>query len=267
MSVAKEIREEQKQALSTMSTKKKLEYFWEYYKIHAIAVIVAIIVVISTFHHYVTSKEYAFYAILINAVSDDLSYETSETMNREFLEYAQFDPDEYEVYIDTSVTLFDSVDAQYVLANQEKLIAMIQSGDVSAMAADTENFEKYAQADFFYSMDSVMSEDELAKYGPYLYYTDAATYVDSGKPITSETSNPAELIIDHRDPAAMKQPVAVGVILTKDNKIADAGYYAYLEDAQFSYQGYPSDVVLGIPLTNQEPDLVIRFLEYIQLGN
>lgn len=265
MSVAKEIREEQKQALKTMSTKKKLEYFWEYYKIHAIAVIAAIIVIVSMIYHYATFKDYAFYAMLINAVSDDLSYETSKAMNEGFLEYAQFDPDEYEVYIDTSISLFDSVDAQYVMANQEKIMAMIHVGSVSAFAADTENFERYAQADFFYPMDTVMSEEELEKYSPYLYYTDAATFANDDNP--DAVANPAELIIDHRDPSTMDRPVAVGVILTEDNMIAEAGYYSYLSEAEFSYQGYPSDVVLGIPLSNKEPDLVIRFLEYIQLGN
>lgn len=266
MSVAKEIREEQKKALSTMSTKEKFAYFWEYYKIHTFAVIIVIAIVISFVRQLVTQKDTAFYAMLIDAVTTDSNYGLAETWNEEFLEYAQIDPDEYEIVIDTSVTLSESINIQYTVANQQRLMAMLMAGSISTFVADTETFETYAQSDYFFDMKSLLSAEELEKYGPYLYYTDAATFDDSSD-ISSDEKNVqndrGNLVINHRDPSTMEQPVAVGIILTEDNKIAEAGYYAYLKEAGYEYQGYPSDVVLGIPLTNKEPDLVIRFLEYI----
>ena len=270
MSVAKEIREEQKKALSTMSTKEKFAYFWEYYKIHTLAAIIIIAVVVSLIKQYVTSKDIGFYAVLIDAVTTDSNYGLNDRWSEEFLEYAQIDSGEYDVYIDTSVSMSESIDAQYVIANQQKLFAMLMSGNVSAFVAHTETFETYAQFDYFYDMESLLSEEELSKYSPYLYYTDAATFDDTSdipSDTESEQADSGTLIINHRDPSAMEQPVAVGIILTEDNKIADAGYYAYLREGGYEYQGYPSDTVLGIPLTCKEPDLVIRFLEYIQLGN
>lgn len=266
MSVAKEIREEQKKALSTMSTKEKLAYFWEYYKIHTLATIIIVVIVVSLVRQVVTSKDIGFYAVLIDAVTTDSNYGLNEIWNEEFQEYAQIDPDEYEVSIDTSVTLSESVDVEYMVANQQRLLAMLMAGNVSAFVAHTETFETYAQFEYFYDIESLLSTEELEKYGQYLYYTDAATF-DKSSDIPSDEENKqndrGNLVINHRDPATMEQPVAVGIILTEDNKIARAGYYAYLKEAGYEYQGYPSDVVLGIPLTNKEPDLVIRFLEYI----
>ena len=270
MSVAKEIREEQKKALSTMSTKEKFAYFWEYYKIHTLAAIIIIAVVVSLIKQYVTSKDMGFYAVLIDAITTDSNYGLNEIWNEEFLEYAQIDPDEYEVYIDTSISISEGIDAQYVIANQQKLFAMLIGGDVNAFVADTETFEQYAQLAFFYDIESLLSEEELEKYSTYLYYTDASTFDNTNDvPLDNESTqeDPGTLTINHRDTSDMAQPVAVGVILTEDNKIADAGYYAYLREAGYEYQGYPSDTVLGIPLTCKEPDLVIRFLEYLQLGN
>lgn len=270
MSVAKEIREEQKKALSTMSTKEKLAYFWEYYKIHTAAVIIISFIVISLVRQFVTSKDMGFYAVLIGAITTDSNYGLSEIWNEEFLEYAQIDPDEYEVYIDTSVSLSGSANAEYVVANQQRLMAMLMAGTVSAFVADTETFESYAQFEYFYDIESLLSTEELEKYGPYLYYTDAATFDDSSDISADEESiqdDRGNLVINHRDPSTMEQPAAVGIILTENNRIAEAGYYAYLKEAGYEYQGYPSDVVLGIPLTFKEPELVIRFLEYLQLGN
>lgn len=270
MSVAKEIREEQKKALSTMSTKEKLAYFWEYYKIHTFAAIIIIVIAVNLVRQVVTNRDIGFYAVLINAVTTDSNYGLNEIWNEEFQEYAQIDPDEYAVSIDTSITLSESIDVEYMVANQQRLFAMLMAGNVSAFIAHTETFESYAQFEYFYNVESLLSAEELEKYGPYLYYTDASTFdQESDIPSDDEAvqNDRGNLVINHRDPSTMEQPVAVGVILTEDNMIAEAGYYAYLKEAGYEYQGYPSDVVLGIPLTNKEPALVIRFLEYLQLGN
>ena len=270
MSIAKEIREEQKKALSTMNTREKLAYFWEYYKIHTIAAIIIIAVVISLIRQYVTSKDIRFYAVLMDAVTTDSNSGLSEVWSEEFLEYAQIDAKEYDVYIDTSISIATNTDVQYLYANQQKLFALFASNSISAFVADTQTFEEYAQLEYFYDLKSLLSEEELNKYGPYLYYTDASTFgsvSDISFDDESSWEDPGNLIINHRDPSTMKQPVAVGVILSEDNKLADAGYYAYLRDAGYEYQGYPSDAVLGVPLMCEEPELVIRFLEYLQLGN
>lgn len=270
MSVAKEIREEQKKALSTMSLKEKLAYFWDYYKIHTLVTAVVLAMAATFIYQYVTNKDYGFYAALVNASLNYSNSELAATWAEEFQEYAQIDPDEYLVYIDTSVTLAEGFDPQYALTNEEKMLVMMQTGAVSSIVADTETFEKYARNEYFYDLKTTLSAEELEKYTPYLYYTDAAAFIDANDDTfytEDEIVNPGDLIIDHRDPSAMEQPVAVGIILTEDNMIADAGYYDYLSGAEYNYQGYPSDAVLGIPVTNKEPELVVRFLEYIQLGN
>lgn len=249
-----------------MSTKQKLAYFWEYYKIHTLAAIIIIAVAISLIKQVVTSKDYGFYAVLIDAVTTDSNYGLTEIWNEEFMEYAQIDPKEYEVYIDTSVTLSESIDVEYMVANQQRLLATLMAGNVNAFVADTETFETYAQFEYFYDVTSVLSEEDMEKYGTYFYYTDAATFDDTSSTFPDDEStqqNRGDFIIDHRDPTTMEQPIVVGIILTEDNKIADAGYYAYLAEAGYEYQGYPSDVVLGIPLSCKEPALAIRFLDYI----
>lgn len=270
MSVAKEIREEQKKALSTMSLKEKLAYFWDYYKIHTLVTVVVLVFVITFIYQYATNKDYGFYAALVNARSNSLDDESTTILAEEFQEYAQIDPDEYLVYIDTSISLAEGFDLQYAVTNQEKLLAMMQIGSVSAFVAETETFERYAQNEYFYDLESLLSAEELEKYGPYLYYTDAATFPDPNDDTfysEDEVENPANLIINHRDPSAMEQPIAVGILLTEDNMIADAGYYDYLSYSEYDYQGYPSEAVLGIPVTNKEPELAIRFLEFIKLGD
>lgn len=269
MSVAKEIREEQRKALSTMSPKEKLSYFWDYYKIHALVTVVVIVFAAMFIYQYVTNKDYAFYATFINAMQTDSNADLSTKWAEEFQEFADIDPDEYQVYIDTAVSLSDDISSQYAISNREKMLAMMQIGTINAIVADTKVFEEYAQFEYFCNLEMILSPEELKKYRPYLYYTDAATFEkddDDTYYDMTERPDPGALVIDHRDPASMEQPVAVGIIVSQDSMMADAEYYAYLDHEEYDYQGYPSEAVLGIPISCKQPELAIRFLEYLKLG-
>lgn len=264
-SVGDEIREERRKAMGRMSPKEKFAYFWDYYKIHAFVTVAVVIAASSFIYQYATYKDYGFYAALINAGVNDVSAALPETWADEFQAYAEIDPDEYEVYIDTSMTLSDTDLSQYTMANQQKMAAMMQTGSLSTIVAETATFEKYAQAEYFCPLEDVLSAEELEKYRPYFYYTDTATFPDDDYDPT-EVRDLSVLTIDHSDPSTMEDPVAVGIIVTEDNALADAGLYAYLADSKYDYQGHPADVVLGIPVSNSQPELVVKFLAYLQLG-
>ena len=279
MSVVEEIREQQKQALSTMSFKDKLAYFWDYYKIHTLVAVCLVIVAVSMIHQFVTNKDYAFYATIINTGTTGYEDETAGKWAEEFGEYAQIDTDKYQVSIDAAMVLTESADPQVRMANQQKMAAMMQTGTIHAQIAETETFEEYAQFECYYNLEDVLSTEQIEKYRPYFYYTDAATFEQDGdaSDITSGQDeaiasadmttqpDPSTLIIDHRDPSTMEQPVAVGIILTDSKIIKDSDYYKYLDNPEYDYQGYPSDVILGIPLSNEEPEMAVRFLEFLKV--
>lgn len=264
-SVGDEIREERRKAMGRMSTKEKFAYFWDYYKIHALVAVILSVTAISLIYHYVTYKDYGFYAVFLNAGASDTEEGIAETWASEFQEYAAIDPDEYEVYIDTSMNISTTDYSQYTMAAQEKMMAMLQTGSISAITAETETFERYAQSELFSNIEDILSAEEAEKYRPYFYYTDAATFPDDDYDPTT-VRDLSVLTVNHRDPSTMEKPVPVGIIVTKDSLVEDARFYAYLESGSYDYQGYPSEVILGIPLTNAQPELVVKFLEYLKLG-
>lgn len=264
-SVGDEIREERRKAMGRMNSKEKFAYFWDYYKIHALVAVIIVIAAASFIYQYATYKDYGFYATLINASATDAGEGLSAAWAEEFQEYAAIDPKEYTVYIDTSMAVSSTDFSQYAMANQQKIMAMLQTGSISTIVAETETFENYAQAEYFYALEEILSAEEIEKYRPYFYYTDAATFAGDDYDPT-EITDLSVLTIDHRDPSAMSNPIAVGIIVTKDNLLEDARLYAYLADSEYDYQGYPAEAVLGIPVTNSQPELVVRFLEYLKLG-
>lgn len=251
-SVVEEIREQQKKAFATMNFRQKLAYFWDYYKIHTIVAVCVIVFLISFIHSYRSNKPYAFYAVLLNAVDTEENRDTPALWAGEFLEYAGIDPESYQVNIDTTTDISADGGDQYEIANRQKMAAMMQIGDIHAIVADTETFESYARLENFYVLTDTFSEEELAPYADYLYYTDSADFdKETGDTLEALEAAQAEIYqrtIDHRDPSDMEKPIAVGICIPKTgNKIAEAGYYTYLDEQNYTFQGYPSEVVIGIP--------------------
>lgn len=270
-SVQDEIREQQKQALSSMNFKEKLAYFWDYYKIHTIAVIVGIALVVSFVRQVAANKPYAFYATLINAAANEKNTDTSAIWEDEFLEFAGIDADAYQVCIDTTLSISADSNSQYEMAYRQKMAAMMNAGDIHAIVADTETFESYAHVDTFYNLSDIFTEEELAPYADLLYYTDAAAFdEDSGSTLTEmEAAQKAfyAKVIDHSDPSAMEKPIPVGIrIPASGNKMAEAGYYNYLQESDLIFQGYPAETVLGIPRSAEDPKVALQFLSFLNIN-
>lgn len=253
-----------------MSTKEKFAYFWDYYKIHTIVVICVIAFVISFVRQIQENKPYAFYAVLMNAFSGLDSNDTNVMWENEFLEYAGIDPETYRVCIDTSLTQSADGGSQYEMANRQKMAAMMHTGDIHAIIADTETFESYAHMETFYDLSEVLTEDEFALYQDLFYYTDASAFdEEDGDTLTEmEAIQKAYYakVIDHSDPSTMEKPIPVGIrIPTSGNKLADAGYYRYLQEGDYSFQGYPMETVAGIPLSAEDPSLALQFLSFLNI--
>ncbi len=268
--VREEIREQQKQALSSMSFREKLAYFWDYYKVHTIVAICVIALAISFVRQVASNKPCAFYAVLLNAVPVLENTDTSVIWEDEFQEFAGIDTETYQVIIDTSISLSAGGSSQYDMANRQKMAAMMHAGDIHTIVADTETFEGYARVGTFYDLTEIFSAEELAPYADLLYYTDAAAFDEEpGSTLTEmEAAERAYYakIVDHSDPASMEKPIPVGIrIPSSGNKLADAGYYRYLQEEGHSFQGYPAETVFGIPISVEDPKLALQFLTYLQI--
>lgn len=271
-SVIEEIREVQKKAFATMTPKEKLAYFWDYYKVHTIVAIILIVFVIGFINSYRSSKPAAFYAVLLNADTYGDNAAAATEWSEAFMEYAGIDPEAYQVNIDTSIIISADGGDQYEVANRQKMAAMMHAGDIHAIVADTETFEGYARLEYFYDLTDTFTEEELAPYADLLYYTDGAAFdEDTGDTLEEmEAAQQAvyDQVIDHSDPSSMEKPVAVGIRIPQTgNKLGDSGYYDYISENGSTFQGYPSEIVIGIPVSVENPKITLDFLDYLCTSN
>lgn len=267
-SVIEEIREQQKKAFAAMTPKEKLAYFWDYYKMHTMVAVILIVFVITFINSYRSNKPTAFYAVLLNANTMEDSAGAATAWGEGFMEYAGIDPEAWQVNIDASITLSADGGNQYEVANRQKMAAMMHAGDIHAIVADTETFEGYARLEYFYDLTETFTEEELAPYADLLYYTDGAAFdADTGDTLEEmEAAQEAvyNQVIDHGDPSSMEKPVAVGIRIPQTgNRLGDSGYYDYIFESDYTFQGYPSEIVIGIPVSAEDPGMALQFLDYL----
>ena len=254
---------EQRQKTKDMSLKGKLEYFWDYYRIHTAVVLAVLALAVMFIQQYRANKDYAFYAVLVNV---DTTRIQDNQWSDEFSEYAGIDTEEYATAIDTSFIISRNNFSEYSITSMEKLVVMISSSIIDIVVADTGTFESQAQNEYYANLETVLPKELLDKYSDYLYYTDAATFEATENALYSDTEQPSAdtFIINHHDPSSMKQPIPVGICLPEGNKLIETGCYDYLAESGTTYQGYPSEAVLGITANTTHIDTIIKFLEFLE---
>ena len=182
-----------KETLSRLKGKKRLEFLWDYYKIPIVTLGLIIVFTILALVIRAPQKGTAVYVVWVNAVSQDESTYFDECLAR-----AGIDTEEEHADVSTSFSLGipgnDAADAQ----TMQVLSALFGIGDLDLYIADPEHFELYAVKDAFSDLSELLPEDVFLAAGDRIYYT-----VKAG----------GEL-------------VPVGYRITEDSGAAKAGYLA-----------------------------------------
>lgn len=268
MSVASEIREEQKKALKTMTTKQKLAYFWEYYKIHTF-VVIAIIGFIALFiQQQASRKDLVFAAYVLNIVDGENAI--SDQLEEEFAAYEQIDTKKQDVSIDTSLFLAGNGEtvSPYTMQAQQKMVVMLQTGEINVLIGDFEGVEEYAKFGYCTDLRLILSKEELEHYKDRLYYTDNKTIEMLHDSVADDTTL-AEVkakIVNHMDPSTMEDPIPTGILISDAAKIKELAIYDYLAESKLTFQGYPTGVLFTVPVSAKEPTVALDFLRYLE-GN
>ena len=257
--VIDEIRQQQMKT-KEMSAKGKLEYFWDYYKVHTIVAILVIFFAAMFIRDIATAKDYNFYSILFNA--RQLSGDGLESA---FSEYAGLDTENYECYIDASTGLSLTSFTEYDMATVQKLMATIQIGDLDTVVFNSELFNNYAGNEMFLDLRTVLSEEELNAWKDYLYYIDyvevAAEREDvdveealAEKDAADDETRQQEILEEtnrHRSPEGMAEPVPVGIFMEESPFAEKSGAYSGLVP------------VFGFVSTSKRTETGKQFLEFL----
>lgn len=166
-SLRDEIRLEQEK-LTNQPFSKKLEYYWDYYKIHVIVVVFLACMFGSILHTIFTQKETVLSIAYINAfpnVDDEIFIE-------DFEHYLELNLKKQQVILDSTYYIDDASTSPYAATYSQKFSTNAMAGKLDVVLADVINFDFYGNQGFFQDLSSVLPLELTEKYSDNFYYVD-----------------------------------------------------------------------------------------------
>lgn len=163
---------EKKTAFKDLSRKAKVQYIWDYYRLHIIAAICLVAFVISMIVHYAAYRESVLDIVMVNTLNP---YEESVSSTDEFFEQEGFTKKE-EVTVDTSITFSDDDNYSTNYYSDQKLTLKLSVGGADVLFAPEFVFQQYADAGSLMPLTDYLTADELEQYKDMIVYaTDSET--------------------------------------------------------------------------------------------
>lgn len=157
---------------------KKMEYFWDYYKIHTIIVVLLACMFGSILHSIITKKETVLSIAYVNAfpnIEDEIFIDDFES-------YLGLNPKKQQVLLDSTYYIDDESTSPYAATYSQKFSTNAMAGKLDVVVADAANFDFYGQKGFFQDLSLILSENTLEKYAKDLFYVDLP-YDETNQPV------------------------------------------------------------------------------------
>jgi len=156
----------EREKLRNMRPKERLDYLWEYYRIHAL-VTIGVIALLSYIIYTVATPDVKpqFYAALIN---NTVTEEELQQYREEFSEYLQLDPKKDSVEFNSSFYMNDSFDS---MNSKQVLMAYVAAQEIDVIIAPESEFSNYAFSGFFDKLSEQLPTNVYSSLTDHFYLT------------------------------------------------------------------------------------------------
>lgn len=230
--------------LKELKGKKKLEYIWNYYKVHLFIIFVVIYIILYTIFRNVTAKEPEIYLGFVN-VSPGTTLEM--TLTDDFLTRLNTGNPKSSVYTYAGLLLSENVDdadIAYVQASQMKILASLESQLMDVVFMDQEAFDAFAQNGYLYNM-----EDFLSTYTP-----------DSYEALSGYLTNNVEILSDNYDEILFHPEVQYHSERTEYPMALELSFCQPIAEA-----GFRDSIYLGVIRNSVRCETAGKYVEYLTL--
>lgn len=249
MPVMDEFREE-REALKHGTPKEKFSYFMDYYKWHVIIAVAVLFFAGSLITQILMRKETAFYAAMVNGTE----LESAPEYLQRFAEYASIDLEKKEILFDTSVRI-NTDPADYYnpdsRASSEKLMVYVASGEVDVFVTEPDIIEIYAYNEFFWDLRTMLTPEQIEKYGQQFYYVDQAIIHEQKAAQDALDYEYVPVYPDPLKPETMQDPVPVGIYLGNASPLRESYFYA------------GDKIVVSVVANCKRPELAAQFIDFL----
>ena len=245
MAVMDEFKEERAN-LKNQPLKKRLAYFWTYYKWHVLGGLFAALVAIVLIRDMTGQTKDVLYGAFLNAYSTEIE----ETLADDFAAYLGIDTNKYSVTFNSGLRMSEQFDAN-AIDTGEFFSVYIAAGDLDVAVMDPYNFRKYAYADTYKDLRDCLDDKMLNFFSDKLFYVDLALLEEVEARSQAHLSTEDLIFPDPSHPEEMTDPIPVGIDISGCSRFTDAYYYQ------------SEQIYLGIIINSDSVDTAVRFLEFL----
>lgn len=259
MAVMDEFKAEREYLKKHGTRQEKLAYFWDYYKWHTIVGVAALIFIISSFYNALTAKDVVLNGILLNSTTM-LDTKKQDDLILDFMTKQEINTKKNKISFNTSLqyTVFDDeedidyTNGELTYTASQIMMVQVASGDLDFITGDLEILTSIAYSEYFVDLTTVLNEEQLALYEPYLYYLDQSVLELLNE--SAQSNETTQVTIPDVDkPETMKTPVPVMIDLSR------------CEDIKIFYPNMKEDkpIVMGFIANSKHAEMTGKFLDYL----
>lgn len=235
----------EREAIKTAPLKKRLSYFWDYYKWHTLFTITVIAIICGYIYHVATAKESILNGVMLNSFAEG---DTTVSVAEDFAEKKGIDISEYDIVLNTTFSYGDSF--TYVESRQA-ITAQSSAGLIDFFAGDTESMQDIAYSFMLMDLRDILTEEQVALYEPYFIYIDQVV-LEAIDAASDNIDEPINITYpDWHDPDSMEQPIPVLIDVSE------------CEHLRTLYDESISELAFGISTSISNTEQTLAFLDYL----
>lgn len=233
----------------TGTTRQKLEYIWDYYKIHIMLFVFILFFIVFFIYTNVTTKDTVLQGFFLNPLA---KADTIQEFKDDYLVLYPIDNSKEDIIFDTSIYYLsnDSTDTTSYQSLQV-LTTRIAAGEIDFIIADNAILNNFSYNEYFCNLFEILTEDQVKKYEPYFLYYDLAV-LEKINNIDFTSEEYIEIAVpDPSKPELMEQPVPVMIDVSKSDQLSTL------------YLGSSKNNALAFFSNSEHIGKALEFLEFI----
>lgn len=230
----------EKEKLKSLHGMKKIQYIWDYYKLHFVVLFIVLYIIGYALYGHFTYKKPLLYTALVNVSASE---KLTRKLSSDFLDSVQTDLSGEDFRLYTGLYLTDDADSpyhEYTYASQMKILASINAGQLDVVLMDKEAFDAFSQNGYLCNLEKLLSSSPL--------HNDLKPYLVTNTAILEDNS------ID----LALDPSVAYQAVTDEYPMALDLSQQGLIQEA-----GFTDTVYLGIIENSPRKKMAINYIYYL----
>lgn len=152
----------EKEKLSKMSLKGKIDYIWEYYKYWIIGITASIFLLYGIIDAQIENSKPTY--LYLTMVNSNMVSSGETTLMDDFAEFAQIDQTKIKLNLDTSIQMKPDMSDEYSMNSSAKMFAQFAAKTIDATIMDKDMIEFFVGKDAFADLESILPTDFYQKH-------------------------------------------------------------------------------------------------------